>query len=150
VRIVQGRLDDARAWARERRVTPTDPPAYLAEYDQLTFARLLVAEGEGREALGLLGRVLNAAQAAGRGGGLVEAALVRALAYHANGDADPAAADLAAALTHGVPARPAGAAPVVGVEPEETFGRQDTCSALLRAAVAAWRVISRTCPGTGA
>ena len=104
VRIVQGRLDDARAWARERGVAPTDPPTYLAEYDQLTLARLLVAEGDAREALALLDRVLDVAQAAGRDGSLVEARLVRALAHHANGDADSAAADLAAALTDGVPA----------------------------------------------
>jgi len=104
VRIVQGRLGDARAWARDRGVAPTDPPAYLAEYDQLTLARLLVAEGDTRAALGLLGRVLDVAQAAGRDGSMVEAGLVRALAHHANGDADSAAADLAAALTGGVPA----------------------------------------------
>ena len=104
VRIAQGRLDDARAWARERGVAPTDPPTYLAEYDQLTLARLLVAEGDAREALDLLDRVLDVAQAAGRDGSLVEARLVRALAHHANGDADSAAADLAAALTAGVPA----------------------------------------------
>jgi ATP/maltotriose-dependent transcriptional regulator MalT len=104
VRIVQGRLDDARAWARERGVAPTDPPAYLAEYDQLTLARLLVAEGDACEALDLLDRVLDVAQAAGRDGSLVEAGLVRALAHHANGDPDSAAADLAAALTDGVPA----------------------------------------------
>ncbi|TCM47759.1 LuxR C-terminal-related transcriptional regulator [Kribbella sp. VKM Ac-2568] len=104
LRIVQGRLDEARAWARERGVAPTDPPTYLAEYDQLTLARLLVAEGDAREALGLLDRVLDAARAAGRDGSLVEADLVRALAHHANGDADLAAADLTAALTDGVPA----------------------------------------------
>src|SRR6266542_2336736 len=104
VRIVQGRLEDARAWARERGVAPTDPPTYLAEYDQLTLARLLLAEGAAREALDLLDRVLDVAQAAGRDGSLVEAGLVRALAHHANGDADSAAADLAAALTGGVPA----------------------------------------------
>jgi LuxR family maltose regulon positive regulatory protein len=104
VRIVQGRLDDARAWARERGVTPADPPTYLAEYDQLTLARLLVAEGDARAALDLLDRVLDVAQAAGRDGSLVEAGLVRALAHHANGDAQSAAADLAAALTGGVPA----------------------------------------------
>ena len=44
VRIAQGRLDDARAWAREHRVGADDPPTYLAEYDQLTLARLLVAQ----------------------------------------------------------------------------------------------------------
>jgi LuxR family maltose regulon positive regulatory protein len=48
--------------------------------------------------------VLDAAQVAGRDGSMVEAGLVRALAHHANGDADSAAADLAAALTGGVPA----------------------------------------------
>ena len=104
VRIVQGRLDDARAWARERGVAPTDPPTYLSEYDQLTLARLLIAEGDAREALDLLDRVLDVAQAAGRDGSVVEARLVRALAHHANGDADSAVADLSAALTDGVTA----------------------------------------------
>ena len=104
VRIMQGRLDDARAWARERGVAPTDPPTYLAEYDQLTLARLLVAEGSARQALDLLDRVLDVAQSAARGGSLIEARLVRALAHHANGDTDPAVADLAAALAAGVPA----------------------------------------------
>jgi LuxR family maltose regulon positive regulatory protein len=102
VRIAQGRLDDARAWARERGVTPADPPTYLAEHEQLTLARLLIAEGHAREALSLLDRVLDAAQ--GREGSLVEARLVRALAHQANGDADSARADLAAALVAGVPA----------------------------------------------
>jgi LuxR family maltose regulon positive regulatory protein len=104
VRILQGRLDEARAWARERGVASTDPPSYLAEYDQLTLARLLLAEGEPREALALLDRVLDVAVAAGRDGSLVEARLVRALAHHAIGNADSAARDLAAALTAGVPA----------------------------------------------
>jgi len=104
VQIVQGRLDDARAWAHERGVAPTDPPTYLAEYDQLTLARLLIAQGDAREALDLLDRLLDAAQAAGRDGSLIEAGLVRALAHHANSDAGSAAADLAAALTAGVPA----------------------------------------------
>ncbi len=72
VRIMQGRLDDARAWARERGVAPTDPPTHLAEYDQLTLARLLVAEGSARHALDLLDRVLDVAQSAGRGGSLIE------------------------------------------------------------------------------
>jgi LuxR family transcriptional regulator, maltose regulon positive regulatory protein len=57
-----------------------------------------------REALDVRDRVLDAAQAAGRDGSVIEACLVRALADHANGDADSAADDLAAALTEGVPA----------------------------------------------
>jgi LuxR family maltose regulon positive regulatory protein len=102
VRIAQGRLDDARVWARARGLSASDPPAYLAEYDQLTLARLLVAEGATAAALPLLDRVLEAAQ--GRDGSLIEARMVRALAHHANGDADAAAADLAAAVADGVPA----------------------------------------------
>jgi LuxR family transcriptional regulator, maltose regulon positive regulatory protein len=104
VRIAQGRFGDVRAWARRRGVAPTDPATYLAEYDQLTLARLLVAEGDTRTALDLLDRVLADAHASGRDGSLVEAGLVRALAHHANGHADSATADLAAALSQGVPA----------------------------------------------
>jgi LuxR family maltose regulon positive regulatory protein len=103
VRIAQGRLDDARAWAHERGVTPDDPPTYLAEHDQLTLARLLVAEGDAATALGLLDRVLEAARTAARDGSVLEAQLVRALAHHANGDAEAAATDLAAALAAGLP-----------------------------------------------
>ena len=86
--IVQGRLDDARAWARERGVAPTEAPSFLAEYDLLTLARLLIAEGDTSEALDLLDRILDAAQAAGRDGTLVEAGMLRALAHHANGEAE--------------------------------------------------------------
>ena len=104
VRIAQGRLDDARAWARARAATPTDARAHLAEYDQLTLARLRIADGDPRAALAVLDPVLDAAQRAGRGGSVIEARLVRALAHRAHGDPDSAAADLAAAVSDGVPA----------------------------------------------
>ena len=45
VRIAQGRLDDARAWASEHRVDLDHGP-YLGEVDRLTLARLLVAEAD--------------------------------------------------------------------------------------------------------
>ncbi len=102
--IVQARLEDARAWARKRGVAATDPLAYLAEYDQLTLARLLIAGGEARGALGLLDRVLEVARVSGRNGTLVEATLLRALAHHASGDASSALTDISTALGEGVPA----------------------------------------------
>ncbi|GAA1519583.1 LuxR C-terminal-related transcriptional regulator [Kribbella lupini] len=96
--IAQGRLDDARAWARERGVTPSDPPVYLAEYDQLTLARLLIAEGRAAESLGLLDRVLE------KSVNPIEGRLVRAMAQRANGETQAALTDLTAALAAGVPA----------------------------------------------
>jgi LuxR family maltose regulon positive regulatory protein len=111
VRIAQGRLADAWDWAREHQVTAADPPAFLAEFNQLTLARLLVGQyradrdqGGLDQARALLDRVVDAAQAAGRAGSVVEARMVRALARHAVGDTDAAIPDLAAALTNGVPA----------------------------------------------
>jgi LuxR family maltose regulon positive regulatory protein len=111
VRIAQGRLADAWDWAHEHHVTAAGPPAFLAEFNQLTLARLLIAQyrADGDEsgieqARALLDRVADAAQAAGRAGSLVEARLVRALAGHAAGDTDAAIPDLAAALADGVPA----------------------------------------------
>jgi LuxR family maltose regulon positive regulatory protein len=111
VRIAQGRLADAWDWAHEHQVTAADPPAFLAEFNQLTLARLLIAHyradrGQSgiEQARALLDRVVDAAQAAGRAGSLVEARMVRALARHAAGDTGAAIADLTAALTDGVPA----------------------------------------------
>jgi ATP/maltotriose-dependent transcriptional regulator MalT len=111
VRIAQGRLADAWDWAHEHHVTAADPPAFLAEFNQLTLARLLIAQFRADrdqsgldQARALLDRIVGTAQAADRAGSLVEARLVRALARHAAGDTDAAIPDLAAALADGVPA----------------------------------------------
>jgi len=111
VRIAQGRLPDARDWAHEHGVTAAGPPAYLAEYNQLTLARLRIAQHRADrtqngldDVLGLLDRIVEVATVGGRGGSLIEAHLVQALARHARGDLDRALADLAHALMDGVPA----------------------------------------------
>jgi LuxR family maltose regulon positive regulatory protein len=107
IRIAQGRLADAQAWAREHRVTAADLPSFLAEYNLLTLARLLIGQRTShslRDALTLLDRLVDAAQSADRTGSVIEARLVRALARHAAGEPDRATDDLVAALTAGVPA----------------------------------------------
>jgi ATP/maltotriose-dependent transcriptional regulator MalT len=111
IRISQGRLADAWDWANKHAVTADDVPTYLAEFNVLTLARLLLAQGRAdpdsaglETAKGLLDRVLTAARAADRGGSLIEARLVRALAHHAQGNDDAALADLGHALIEGVPA----------------------------------------------
>ncbi|MCW2676234.1 MAG: putative LuxR family transcriptional regulator [Modestobacter sp.] len=110
VHIALGRLEDAAAWARAHHVTPDDPANYLAEYDQLTLARLLIAQHRAapqpnilEDALPLLDRIVAVAEAADRGGSLVEALLVRALGRPRD-DLDAACADLGRALHVGVPA----------------------------------------------
>ena len=102
--IARGRLDDARAWARERGQDLADAPAYLLEYDQLTLARLLIAEGSAVDAVALLDRIIDRAQEARRDGSLNEAYLVRASARQAAGDSRAGIADLSTALASAVPA----------------------------------------------
>jgi LuxR family transcriptional regulator, maltose regulon positive regulatory protein len=107
IRIAQGRLVDAWDWAREHRASAADPPSYLIEFNQLTLARLFIAQRTSdslRDACALLDRIVDAAQSTERTGSVVDARLVRALARHGAGEAEEAMADLAAALTAGVPA----------------------------------------------
>ena len=112
VRIAQGRLADAREWVGERGVTLADEPTYLSEFDQLTLARLVLAEhraggGGGREEPESLRRMLHGITAAAEGGdrqgSIVEATLLLALTHEAAGDRDAALDDLERALALGVP-----------------------------------------------
>ena len=106
LRVRQGALPAAADWARDRGVTLTDAAEYLREYDHLTLLRLVLAEhrtqpvgGTPDEALGLLDRLRDAAQAAGRDGSLAEIELVRALVHDAAGRRPQALTTLVDALT---------------------------------------------------
>ncbi len=108
VRIAQEEVADAVGWAREHGVTPLDAPTYLDEYEQLTLARLLVArhdeDPEGTDtATELAHGILLAAEAAHRGGSVVDALVVTALAHRALGDTEAALSDLGRALGQGAP-----------------------------------------------
>ena len=106
LRVRQGALPAAADWARNRGVTVTDAAEYLREYDHLTLVRLVLAEhgthavgGALDDALGLLDRLRDAAQAAGRDGSLAEIELVRALVHDAAGRRPQALTTLGDALT---------------------------------------------------
>ena len=104
IRITQGRLAGAREWASEHgsRLEAGD---YLGEFDRLTLARVMVAERTDLDAVvALTQRIATEAAAAGRGGSVVDAHVVRALAHHATGDLGAALAALCEALAVGVPA----------------------------------------------
>jgi LuxR family maltose regulon positive regulatory protein len=74
--IRQGRLPEAQAWV-DVQATAED---YPAEFANITRARLLIAQGSVDDALGLLGRLLAAAEAGRRVGTVIELLVLQALA----------------------------------------------------------------------
>lgn len=103
VRIAQGRLAEARDWATGRGVE-LGKGDYLEEFDQLTLARLRVAERAGLdEVVALSERVVAAGKEGGRVGSVVDALVVRTLAHHARGDHAAALEALREALALAVP-----------------------------------------------
>jgi LuxR family maltose regulon positive regulatory protein len=104
--VTQGRLIEAQAWARERSLSVDDEPSYLREFEHITLARVLIArykndpvDGSIHEAMGLLERLLHAAEAGGRVGSIVEILMLQALAHEAQGNIPPALLSLERALT---------------------------------------------------
>jgi LuxR family maltose regulon positive regulatory protein len=92
--VAYGRLEEARDWARARGLIPEAEVAFAREYELLTLARLLTAEGATAEAMVVVERALAAAEAAGRGRSILEGRIVDALARHASGELDAALASL--------------------------------------------------------
>ncbi|MPZ92909.1 MAG: helix-turn-helix transcriptional regulator [Actinobacteria bacterium] len=93
IRIAQGKLLEAGDWARQRGVSATDDLSYLREFDHLTLVRLLIGryrvhrdDSAIREAVGLLRRLLEAAEGSRRTGSLVEVLMLQALAHETQGD----------------------------------------------------------------
>ncbi len=104
--VAQGRLGEALGWARERGLSAHDDLSYLREYEHITLARVLMAQyksdradGSMLEAMGLLGRLLQAAEGGGRMGSVIEILVLQALAHEARGDIPAALVPLERALT---------------------------------------------------
>ena len=102
LRILRGELDEARRWADERALSPADELDYLHEFEHVTLARLLLAQGSA-DAEPLLDRLLVAADAGGRIGTVVEVLVLQALARQAHGDVRAALVPLDRALALAVP-----------------------------------------------
>lgn len=101
--LKQGRLDKAQAWARERRVTTADEVRYLDEYDQLTLARVRLAEASLAGVSDMLERLLALAEIQKRTGSVLEILLTQALVQQAQGNRPRALAALEQALTLAAP-----------------------------------------------
>jgi LuxR family maltose regulon positive regulatory protein len=91
---------------RERDLSVDDDLSYLHEFEHVTLARVLMAEYERDradrsmlEAMGLLERLLKAAEDGGRMGSVIEILVLQALVHEAQGNIPAALAALARALT---------------------------------------------------
>jgi ATP/maltotriose-dependent transcriptional regulator MalT len=103
--VIQGRLIEALAWARERSLSVDDELSYLREFEHITLARVLIArykndpvDGSIHEAMGLLERLLHAAEVGGRVGSIIEILILQALVHEAQGNIPPALLSLERAL----------------------------------------------------
>jgi LuxR family maltose regulon positive regulatory protein len=110
--IAQGRLAEAQGWAQARGLAERaqGEPSYLREFEHLTLARLLIArykagqeESALQETLGLLERLLSAAQLGGRTGSVIEILVLQALAHQAQNDVTAALVPLERALALAAP-----------------------------------------------
>jgi LuxR family maltose regulon positive regulatory protein len=106
VYLKQGRLARAQDWARARELSADDEISYLGEFEHLILARVLMAEYQSRQgrrsflgAIGLLERLLKAAEAQGRTGSVIEILVAQALAHQSQGNLPLALASLERALT---------------------------------------------------
>lgn len=104
--IVRGSLDEALGWARQQGLSARDDLSYLREFEHITLARALLARSHGErageamhEAVGLLQRLLQAADAAGRAGSAIEILALLALVHQARGELSTALKFLQGALT---------------------------------------------------
>jgi LuxR family maltose regulon positive regulatory protein len=105
VYIKQGSLAKALNWVRERGISVDDDLSYLSEFEHITLARAIIAEYKNNpterdmlQAIGLLERLLKAAEDRRRMGSVIEILVVQALAHDAQGDISAALVSLGRAL----------------------------------------------------
>jgi LuxR family transcriptional regulator, maltose regulon positive regulatory protein len=94
---VQGRFDEAFYWASEQGLSAADELSYLREFEHITLARILLAryrsdrtEQAFQAAVGLLERLLKAAEAGGRTKSAIEIHILLALALYTQSDPNAA------------------------------------------------------------
>jgi LuxR family transcriptional regulator, maltose regulon positive regulatory protein len=104
--VAQGRLGKALDWVREQGLSAHDDLTYLREFEHMTLARVLLAQYQRDradhallEAVGLLERLLEAAEAGGRMERVIEILVLQALAHQLQNDISAALVPLQRALT---------------------------------------------------
>jgi len=76
---------EAVRWAETSGLGPNDEFRYEQEYEYLTLARVLIAQGKAEEAIPLLDRLIASAESAGRKGQLIAYLSLQAIAHQSRG-----------------------------------------------------------------
>ncbi len=97
--LAQGKLEVASRWAGERELDPDGEPTYLHEMEYIVFARILLAQEQLEEAVRLLQRLIESAEAGGRQSSVIELLILQALAAQSGGNNAQAMSTLEQALT---------------------------------------------------
>ncbi len=108
--VAQGRVGAAPGWAHEQGLSAQDDLSYLREFEHITLDRVLVARYKSDpanhsidEAIGLLERLLKAAEAGERMGSVIEILVLQALVHQMQGDLPAAFIPLQQALRRAEP-----------------------------------------------
>ena len=96
--LVKGKLEIASRWAGERDLDPDAELTYLHEMENITYARILLAQKQFDEAIGLLQCLLEATEIGGRISRMIEILALQALVYQEKGDTAQAISTLEQAL----------------------------------------------------
>jgi LuxR family maltose regulon positive regulatory protein len=103
--VAQGRFGEALGWARAQGLSAEDNLSYLHEFEYITLARIFLARYQRDradrsllEAMGLLERLLQAAEEGERTGSVIEILVLQALARQLQGDIPAALVPLQQAL----------------------------------------------------
>ncbi len=96
--LATGDLEAAEAWVRQSGLNPDDAPSLQRHAGYLTLAHVLMAQGEAETSAGLLARLAQATQTAGRVGNLIETQVLQAVNFWRGGGMDSAMETLRQAL----------------------------------------------------
>jgi LuxR family maltose regulon positive regulatory protein len=97
--VAQGNLAAASRWVQEQRLESNATLDSAQEIEQMTVARVLIAQGKPDQAARLSTWLLEEAQSAGRMGSAIQILALQALAFQAQDDIDQALAALERALS---------------------------------------------------
>src|SRR5688572_12737931 len=96
--IANGDVAMAMRWATENALREDGELSFIREYDQITLARLLIAQDQLPQAIVLLERINTHARTGGRLGSVIETLVLQALAHHKNSNTVGALDAIATAL----------------------------------------------------